>query len=160
MDVHLSKEYDSYINVYADNNPIWIVTLSNDETIYQDDGRAGVQPQSAWSRLKIYCEKNDLYIKNLKVKNRSHLEDVGSDYDGYFFCKGAGGFLFDGHTLHTFVIGILEGEKLRTKTWRLPELIPDSFQDRDPYESPNCLIAKKGILNEQKLQTQNDRAVL
>ena len=160
MDVRLSKEYDSYINVYADNNPIWIVTLSNDETIYQDDGRAGVQPQSAWSRLKIYCEKNDLYIQNLKVKNRSHLEDVGSNHDGYFFCKGAGGFLFDGHTLHTFVIGVLEGEKLRTKTWRLPELIPDSFQDRDPYESPKCIIAKKGILNEQKLQAQNDRTAL
>ena len=160
MDVYLSKEYDAYVNVYADNNPIWIATLSNGETVYQDDGRPNVKPQSAWVRLKIYCENNGLYITNLKVKNRSHLEDVGSDHDGYFFCKGAGGFLFDGDTLHTFVIGILEGETLRTKTWRLPELIPDSFQDRDPYESPNCIIAKRGILNEQKLQPQDDGAAL
>ena len=160
MEVQLSKEYDSYINVYADNNPIWIATLSNGETIYQDDGRPNVEPKSAWSRLKIYCEKNGLHIKNLKVKNRSHLEDVGSDYDGYFFCKGARGFLFDGLTLHTFVIGILEGEKLRVKRWRLPELIADSFEERDPYECPECIIAKKGMLNEQKLQAQDNRATL
>ena len=55
MSVFLSKEMDAYIRVYADNNPLWIATLSNGETIYQDDGRPNVKPLSAWSRVKKYC---------------------------------------------------------------------------------------------------------
>jgi len=160
MDIFLSKEFDSYINVYADNNPLWIATLSNGETIYQDDGRPNVKPSSAWTRLKRYCETNDVHITNMKVRNRSHIEDIGSDYDGYFFCKGAGALLFGDMTLHTFIIGILTGEKLSVRKWRLPELISEGVEERDPYELPECIIAKKGILNEQKLQTQDNGTVL
>ena len=160
MDIFLSKEYDTYINVYADNNPLWIVTLSNGETIYQDDGRPNVKPASAWTRLKKYCEINDVHIINMKIRNRSHMQDVGSDYDGYFFCKGAGALLFGDTTLHTFIIGTLTGEKLSVKRWKLPELISEGSENRDPYKLPECIIAKKGILDEQKLQTQDDRAGL
>ena len=150
MNIFLSKDFDSYINTYADNNPLWIVTLSNDETIYQDDGRPNIKPASAWVRLKKYCEINDLHITNMKLRNRSNIEDVGSDCDGYFFCKGAG----------ALIVGTLTGEKLSVKRWRLPELISEETEERDPYELPECIIAKKGILNEQKLQTQNDRAIM
>ena len=160
MSIFLSKEFDTYINVYADNNPLWIATLSNGETIYQDDGRPNVEPASAWIRLKRYCKINDVYITNMKIRNRSHVQDIGSDYDGYFFCKGAGGLLFGDMTLHTFIIGTLAGEKLSVKKWRLPELISEESEERDPYELPECIIAKKGILNEQKLQAQNDGATL
>tara|TARA_R110002110_G_scaffold364406_1_gene574226 strand:+ start:1035 stop:1517 length:483 start_codon:yes stop_codon:yes gene_type:complete len=160
MNIFLSKDFDSYINTYADNNPLWIVTLSNDETIYQDDGRPNIKPASAWVRLKKYCEINDLHITNMKLRNRSNIEDVGSDCDGYFFCKGAGALMFGDLTLHTFIVGTLTGEKLSVKRWRLPELISEETEERDPYELPECIIAKKGILNEQKLQTQNDRAIM
>ena len=34
----VSKKIDPYISAYADSNPIWIVKLSNGETVYQDDG--------------------------------------------------------------------------------------------------------------------------
>tara|TARA_R100000005_G_C4991349_1_gene198706 strand:- start:36 stop:518 length:483 start_codon:yes stop_codon:yes gene_type:complete len=158
MSVFLSKEFDSYVNIYADRNPIWIATLSNGEVIYQDDGRPEAEPSSAWVRLKIYCEENNLHITNIKVRNKSHIEDVGSDYDGYFFCKGAGALMFGDYTVHTFNIGVLEGEKLRVRTWRLPELIAERFEERDPYAAPECLIAKEGILDEEKLQAQNNRA--
>lgn len=160
MDIFLSKEFDAYINVYADNNPLWVATLSNGETVYQDDGRPNIKPASAWIRLKAYCEINDLYITNIKVRNRSHIEDIGSNYDGYFFCKGAGGVMFGDMTIHTFIIGTLTGEKLSVRKWRLPELIAEGVEERDPYDLPECIIAKKGILNEQKLQTQNNRTVV
>ena len=96
----------------------------------------------------------------MKVRNRSHVEDVGSDHDGYFFCKSAGGMLFGDVTLHSFIIGTLTGEKLSVRKWRLPELIAEEVEERDPYDLPECIIAKKGILNEQKLQTQNDGTVV
>ena len=154
----LSKELDDYIIKYADSNPIWIATLSNGETIYQDDDRPNVEPASAWVRLKQYCEENNFYITNLKIRNRTHIEEVGSDYDGYFFCKGAGALMFSDFVVHTYNIGVLEGEKLKVQIWRLPELLPERFEERDPYQSPECLITKKGILNEQKLQAQNNGA--
>ena len=160
MNIFLSKEFDTYINVYADNNPLWIATLSNGETIYQDDGRPNVEPPSAWVRLKKYCEVNNLHITNIKVRNKSHIEDVGSGYDGYFFCKSVGALMFGDMTQHSFVLGVLEGEKLSVRKWRLPELIPEEVEERNPYDLPECIIAKKGILNEQKLQAQNDGAVL
>ena len=160
MPVFLTKEFDEYIKVYSDNNPFWIVTLSNGETIYQDDGRPNVQPSSAWSRLKIYCKENDLHIVNIKLRNRSNVVDVGSDYDGYFFCKSAGALMFGDLTMHSFVIGTLTGEKLSARKWRLPELIAEEVEERDPYELPECIIAKRGILNEQRLQAQNDRAAM
>jgi|TARA_R100001163_G_scaffold61502_1_gene51554 hypothetical protein len=161
MSVFVSKELDTYISIYSDSNPIWIATLSNDEVIYQDDGRPDVEPASAWLRMKQYCEENDLHITNMKVRNRSHIEDAGSNYDGYFFCKGAGALMFGDFTVHTFNIGVLENGKLRVRTWRLPELIPERFEERDPYEaSPECLIIKKGALDEQRLQASDDRPIV
>ena len=156
MNIFLTKEFDAYIRVYADNNPLWIATLSNGETIYQDDGRPNIKPSSAWSRLKSYCEINDVHITNIKLRNRTNVVDVGSNHDGYFFCKSAGALMFGDLTMHSFVIGTLTGEKLSTRKWRLPELIAETVEERDPYELPECIIAKKGILNEQRLQTQNN----
>tara|TARA_R100000008_G_C3577865_1_gene166419 strand:+ start:1088 stop:1570 length:483 start_codon:yes stop_codon:yes gene_type:complete len=158
MSIFLSKEFDDYINVYADKNPLWIATLSNGEQVYQDDGREGIEPASAWVRLKQYCSINDLYIESIKLRNKSHIEELGSGHDGYFFCKSAGALLFGDMTQHSFVFGTLTGEKLSVRKWRLPELVPESVEERDPYENPEFIIAKKGILNEQRLQAQNDRS--
>ena len=158
MTIFLSKELDSYINQYADSNPIWIAELSNGETVYQDDGRPNAEPESGWLRMKQYCEENNLHIESMKVRNRSHVEDIGSGYDGYFFCKGAGALLFQDLTVHTFNIGHVENGKLYVRTWRLPELIPERFEERSLYDAPyECLITKKGILDEQKLQAQDNR---
>lgn len=160
MSIFLSKEFDTYIKVYADNNPLWIATLSNGETVYQDDGRPNVKPSSAWTRLKAYCKNKDLHITNIKLRNRSHVVDVGSNHDGYFFCKSAGALMFGDLTMHSFVIGTLTGEKLSARKWRLPELIAEPVEERDPYELPDCIIAKKGILDEQRLQAQDNGATL
>ena len=68
--------------------------------------------------------------------------------------------MFGDLTMHSFVIGTLTGEKLSARKWRLPELIAEEVEERDPYELPECIIAKRGILNEQRLQAQNDRAAM
>ena len=153
----VSKRLDSYVNVYGDNNPMWIVELSNGETVYQDDDRPGIEPPSAWKRLKIYCDAHDVHVVKMNVKNRSHMENVGEGDDGYFFCKSAGAFLFGDETIHSFVVGKLKDGKLFTRKWRMPEVIPEGVEKRNIVESLEFLITKKGVLDEQKLQTQNDR---
>ena len=59
-------------------------------------------------------------------------------------------------TQHAFVFGTLNGENLSVRRWRLPELISESVEERDPYANPEFIIAKKGILNEQRLQAQDN----
>ena len=147
----VSKKIDPYISAYADSNPIWIVKLSNGETVYQDDGRPDVEPESAWLRLKQYCEDNNLHITNMKLKNRSNQVDLGSDHDGYFFCKVAGSFMFSGGTNHSFKIGYLNDGRLRVRKWILPAILPEAFEDRDLKDSGEMLIYKKGSLNGEEL---------
>ena len=146
----VSTELDSYVSIYADANPIWMVTLSNGESVYQDDDRPDVYPESAWARLKIYCEENDLHITDMKIRNKGNVQSIESNCDGYFFCKGAGAFLFGGETVHSFVIGILKDNTLHVRKWRLPELIFEMEERRDPSKSPESLIVKKGILSDQQ----------
>ena len=144
----VSKELTEYVSVYADSNPIWMVTLSNGESVYQDDNRPNIYPESAWIRLKIYCEENDLYITDMKIRNKGNVKSIESNCDGYFFCKGAGAFLFGDETVHSFIIGTLNGDTLQVRKWRLPELVPETVELRDPIESEESLIAKKGILSD------------
>ena len=160
MSAFVSKNLDFYVNVYGDNNPMWIAELSNGETVYQDDDRPGVDPPSAWKRLKIYCGANNIHITKMSVKNRSHIENVGSGDDGYFFCKSAGAFMFGDETIHSFVVGRLNDGKLLTRKWKMPEVTPEPIEERNIDESLEFLITKKGMLDEQKLQTQNDRSVM
>ena len=152
----VSKQLDQYANQYGDVNPAWIVELSNGETIYQDDDRPGAEPPSAWKRLKLYCEKNDLHITNMKIKNRSNAHDIGQNHEGYFFCKSAGAFMFGDETIHSFIVGTFDEGKLKVRKWVMPEMSPDRIEERDPTTNPECLITKKGVLNEN-LQTQDDR---
>ena len=154
MTTSVAKSIDGYVNVYADSNPIWIVTLSNNETIYQDDGRPGVTPQSAWERLGIYCEEEGVYITSMSIKNRSHVEVVGTGGDGYYFCKGAGKFLFGDKTNHSFVVGVLENDSLRVRRWNLPEVSPDAYEDRDPGDAGIFLIKRN--CNDESLSACDD----
>ena len=84
---NVSKSINGYVNVYADSNPIWIAELSNGEMIYQDDGKPDCYPESAWLRLKEYCEQNNLSIKSISVKNRSIQKQIVSDADSFTFCN-------------------------------------------------------------------------
>ena len=155
MTTSVAKSIDRYVNIYADSNPIWIVTLSNDETVYQDDGRPDTLPHSAWERLGKYCEENEVYITGMRIKNRSHVEVVGTGGDGYYFCKGAGKFLFGDTTNHSFIAGVLENNTLRVRRWNLPEVVPDAYEERDPIEAGIFLIQKKDC-NDKSLPACDD----
>ena len=136
------KGWDEYLSGYAANRPIWIVKLSNGESVFQDDDRPNTKPKSAWLRLKIYCKEHNLRITEMCLKYRSHIENIDSGCDGYYFCKGAGGFLFSDVTVDSFVVGTLSQNVLQVSHWKLPELMIMHTETRDKIDNEECLIEK------------------
>jgi len=134
--------WDEYLSSYSIDNTIWFVKLSNGETVYQDDGRPDVEPNSAWLRLKEYCAEKNLRIEQMYLQYRSHVEPIGEGYDGYYFCKGASGLLFSEETLHSFVVGTLSGDTLSVKCFKTPELTVIQTETRDKLGNEECLIEK------------------
>ena len=141
---NVSKSINSYVNVYADSNPIWIAELNNGEMIYQDDGKPDCHPESAWLRLKEYCEQNDLSIKSISVKNRSIQKQIVSDADSFTFCKSAGALMFGGQTSHSFVFGYVNDGVYRAKKVNLPEMIIDRPEKRNIEDYRNLIIRRSG----------------
>ena len=123
-----------------EGDPMWVVTLSNGLTVYNDDGRTDVEPASAWLRLQEYCRKNDLTIQTFRLRFRSHWEHAPANKDGYIFCYSALGSLFSDHTIGFYIIGYLENGKLIVQKWRVPELILDSTEERNLEDYRNLLI--------------------
>ena len=145
MSKTVSKSIDSYVNVYADSNPIWIAKLSNGETIYQDDGRPDVYPESAWLRLKAYCEDNDLSIDSINVKNRSIQKQIDSNSEFYTFCKGVGALMFGGgESNHSFLFGCVKNGVYRVTKVNLPEMIIDRPERRNIEDYKNLTIRGSG----------------
>ncbi len=110
------------------DSTIWIATLNDDTVVYQDDGRYPDSPV-AWKRLKQYCEQNKLFVKNMKIKFRSHTEDAGSSDEGFFFRYGCLSNPYLQKTFQEYVTGPIIDGKIHIKRWRIPEIITDSFDN-------------------------------
>jgi hypothetical protein len=116
---------DSVCKVTDDHVPTlrWVVQLDNGETIYQDDGRPGMDPPSAWIRLGNYVRNNGFKIVGLLFQFRSHNVHIEPNAEGYYFAKGAIGYAGAPETFQQFVAGFLK-EGIIYKTWfQVPELI-------------------------------------
>lgn len=136
MDFEITTQLDSFIQ--DKDETIWICKLDNGLTVYQDDDREGLEP-SSWIRLGNYCRQNDVKIVEMKVKFRSHEEQVESNADGYFFRKAIlGGLGLNRKEIpvsrHYFITGILKDGKVYTKKWQVPELILIEEDIRDPED--------------------------
>ena len=148
---YVSTSIDSYVAQLMDIKTIWVAELSNGETVFEDDDRPEVTPHSAWERLGNYCRANDLHISNMLLRNRSNVKQIEPDADGYCFCKALVGPLYSGVNQPVYMAGILkqDSDSIEITRWRVPELIEDSVEFRDPLEAGICLIAKKGILHDR-----------
>ena len=150
--VYVCTTPDLHTAQLVEKGTIWMADLSNGETIYQDDDREGVEPESAWIRLGMYCEENSLHITSFTIQNGTNTVRIKEDADGYFFCKGAGGFLFtcDGATYQSYIVGTLKDGLLRVDVYNVPELTIHYSENRNPEEAGECLITKQGVLSGQK----------
>tara|TARA_R110000765_G_scaffold93225_7_gene175808 strand:- start:21742 stop:22275 length:534 start_codon:yes stop_codon:yes gene_type:complete len=145
--LYVCKEYDDYLGKFAEKNAIWYVTLSNGETVYQDDGRPNVEPSSAWVRLKDYCGENNVYIEEMFLKYRSNVIKTASNVKGYYFCKSVSGLLFSDETRHSYVVGSVDGDKVSISSWKTPELTPEFSEIRPRPDSDECIIESKRIID-------------
>ena len=110
----------------------WVVELSNGETVWQDDGRPGLE-DSAWVRLKNYCEQNSLKIKNLRLKFRNNMPDKVYEGGDFFFSKLIRAAFISSKgaadNSHYYLIGVTNGDTVMIDKWLVPALVlQDSFE--------------------------------
>ena len=138
--------WDSLMVSYAEGCPHWQVVLNNGENVFQDDGRPGEFPTNAWLRLKEYCEKNDLYIVDMNIRFRDNVYAKPSNMDGYNFALGVRGAFGSTVTMQLFFVGTLQTEVLKVQCWKVPEMLYEWTEERDPEGTPECLIRKNNTL--------------
>lgn len=139
----LTFEEDEYTLDIMRGHGRWVVVLSNGQRVFQDDERPGQHPHSAWERLYYYCLHNDLYIVDMYIQFRSHVESMPSNCDGYFFSKAVLSGMLEGKTKQLFLIGTLNGQTLSINTWQLPELLITETEERNPEVCGVNLIKRK-----------------
>jgi hypothetical protein len=142
----ISFEEDDYINEQKEHSARWVVELSDSSNVYYDDFRPGVEDHSSWSRLKAYCDQNNLHITSMYLQFRSHYESVEPNKEAYFFSKMARGVLVQEQqsTYLFFLVGFLEEGKVKIYKYSIPELIVVDIFYREIDECQENLIwAKK-----------------
>ncbi len=147
MDIALSK--DSYIEELEidKGEAIWVAGLSDGTTVYQDDNRPGVEPKSAWVRLKSHIQNNDCTIQSLYLSFRGQKQsvDLPNNAEGYFFCKSIIGIYGEDKSINCALIGYLDKQngKIIIQKWSVPELILLSTEERDEKLAEEALIRNK-----------------
>lgn len=130
MSVYLCRNpRDEWLNV--EERPIWTVVLNNDEVIYGDDSRPGIEPSSAWLRLIDYCRENNLYVVGLDIRFRDHVISLPQNAIGYYFSRGVWAQMISNSSTECFVIGIVEDGRLEVTWYCVPELLEIQKVEKD-----------------------------
>jgi len=106
------------VDTFFDNARFIVeITLSNNETIYLDDGRDGVQPSSAWLRLKQYCETNKLRIRDvIAICDKGKIPLIENAEDKRLFAIGRVSW-FNGISIDMFNLGVVEGDTIKVASY-------------------------------------------
>jgi hypothetical protein len=139
----LSFKDDEYTLNLMEGGGRWVVTLNDGNRVYQDDDRPEMNPKSAWERLGLVCEANKLYIVDMYLQFRSHLEHLPSNADGYYFAKSIMGSFGSDKNWHFYVVGTLKNGILKVDTWKLPELIINESEERSIEDAGINLIRRQ-----------------
>lgn len=126
----ICKSIDEYL--LDKDSAIYIVELSNNEVVYEDENRYGPDDK-AWLRLQKYCTENKLSVNKVWIKFRSHKELVfENNSDGVFFRRKILGNPLDNNR-HYYVFGLVNSSKatIHTWHWKVPEVIMEEEDDRD-----------------------------
>lgn len=137
----ICTQNDDYVKNFRECNASWIVTLSSGLVIYQDDGRPGTN-ESAWERLYQHCQDTGDYITEMSFGFRSNKKRLPSNAEGYFFCKGVMGCFGNSKTIQHFIVGTLNNDRLIVTKWKVPEMLDQEVEERNPNEAGICLIKK------------------
>lgn len=127
----VSFEFDPFIK--DKDKTIWIATLSDGRVVYEDEYRPEYTEYRAWIRLGQFCKENNLYVKKMSIKFRSHIEEMKESDEGYFFRRGALGShgAIKKTTRHFYLTGPVICGKIHVENWLVPELILEESEVRD-----------------------------
>jgi hypothetical protein len=128
------------IDDFIKEKSVWVAVLSNGETIYADDNRDGLEPKSAWKRLKEYVSANNLQVVRFGIKFRSHQEWLPDNCPGYFFANGIGATLFTNKNINYQILGYVEDGKIICRHFIIPSLLVGTITVRDLKDSPSLLM--------------------
>jgi len=138
----ICTERDKFVANYIESLPSWVVWLNSGLVVFQDDGRPGVAPLSAWERLYDYCQTHNDYIVKMNIRFRSNVHTLPSDAEGYYFSKGVRGSFGMPITHQLFFVGALQNDRLKVTCWKVPEMLEEKTETRNPNEAGICLIRK------------------
>lgn len=140
--MQICTEKDDFVTLYQELNPTWTVWLNSGLVVFQDDGRPGIEPRSAWERLYHYCHENNDYIKRMNIKFRSNIHPLPNDADGYYFAKGVRGGLAMVKPMQLFFVGTFKNGILNVTCYKVPEMLKEKTKERDINKVGLCLIKR------------------
>lgn len=113
---------------------IWIATLESGEEVWQRiDLEQDDDTYSSWAELK----KTNPKITGLRVRFRSHTEEIPWGADGYYFRRGAIAELPGTDTINCYVTGYIQDGILHKIWWKIPEITVfdhEIIKEWDPQE--------------------------
>jgi hypothetical protein len=134
--------YKEYNAEYYEDKPIWIVELSNGESIYQYD----TEGKSSWLELKEYVYKNNLLIKKMYARFRSNIiYPLEENAEGYFFSIGIIGIMSCKNNMSYYLLGSLKNNNVKVHKIKIPEMITFEEEDRNisQCKAEQLIINKK-----------------
>ena len=121
-----------------------IIELTNGSTHFRDHF-------NGWLEIKRICDDENIFIKRLYLKFRSHLVEIDiKDADGLYLVRSILGKI-GGKSKEHYTTGVVKGDKVYKKMWMIPELI----SERDSEDSiercfEQAIIYDKTKVHEQK----------
>ena len=143
----ISFHEDDYIRFLQEDRAtaIWVATLTDGRRVWMDDHRPGLEPYSAWIRLREFLQETSLGIRGFRLKFRSHEICPASDgADGYFFSKSSVR-VAGGKTRQFYLFGHLFGDRIQVQRWKVPELILVDLDARLPERAGECVLLNPAV---------------
>lgn len=120
-------DHKKFLVKYRQNkSAVWIRgKLTNDEEFNYDDFKD-------WTKLKIRCEKENLFLKELYLQFKSHQEKIDLDnIDGIYLIRSLKGVIGQERNTHYYTVGKVIGDKVEKQMWITPELVVEKeYEDK------------------------------
>ena len=120
---------------FIENKCIWIIDLSNDIKIFQDDDRPKLHTCSAWKRLGYYMEDygDTVSIAKMRLRFGTHIIELPPERHYYFYSRGILQSASQTYGLDFHIVGWPTEDKQESLvcTWfKTPELVMTSQKPR------------------------------
>ncbi len=135
---------EKWLEAYRTNkSATWLKLKLTDDTLYF------LSNHKEWLSVKEYCDNNSVFISEMQLQFRSHCVTMDiEDAEAIYFVPSVMG-LVGGDTKEYYTVGVLRGESMHKKMWKIPEII----MERETTEGLEHCFAEAIIYNGQETET-------